>query len=124
MSEINITTEPNKKLEAVQGLIELDAKEKALKNKKGYLHAYVLSILLFPFGLFFFFKYLFFSDRTEEDVKAGIISLIITIVIFFLGLWFANYSIQQMNLINPNSSTILKDLIVPSNLKDLKQLFQ
>jgi len=103
----------------------LDTKERSLKSQKNYLHAYVLSVLLPPIGLFYFVKYLFFSDGDSEAIKAGIISLIITIISLLLSIWFGAIFFKQAMLSIPSEDiNNLKELITPENQKKFKDLLQ
>lgn len=118
-----IKLKPN--LEAFQALVELDKKERSFKSQQNYFRAYVLSVLLPPIGLYYFIKFCFFSDGTDEDIKAGIISLVITIISLLLSIWFVTVFFKQTTSTIPSENTnILKELITPENQKKLKDLFQ
>lgn len=112
-------------LEAFQALAELDKKERTIKAKQGYFRAYILSVLLPPIGIYYFIKNLFFTDGRDEDIKAGVISLIITIISLLLSLWFFGVIFKQMTSVLPSqNSNILKEMITPENQKKLKDLLQ
>ena len=112
-------------LEAFQGLVELERKEKNLKSQQNYFKAYILSAILPPIGIFYLFKFCLFSDGTDEDIKAGIISLVITIISLLLSVWFfAVYFKQFTSTIPSENINILKEMITPENQKKYKELFQ
>ena len=73
--------------EAFKALLELDEKERNIRNREGYYKAYVLSLLIPPIGIYYFFKYLLFGNGNSEDIKAGVLSLVITIVSLLLSIW-------------------------------------
>lgn len=110
--------------EAFQALLEVDKSEHNFKNKQGYYRAYVLSILLPPLGIYYFIRYVFFSDGTTEDFKAGILSVILTILSFLLGVWLVAALFKQTTSSSPQNSEFLKELITPENQKRLKDLLQ
>lgn len=120
----NIPIEPKRNIEAFQALLELDEKERNLKSRQGYSKAYMLSLLFPPLGIYYFFKYLFFSNRTNDDVKAGFISLILTIIAAFLSIWISISLFKQVSPTTPQNSDLLKEFITPENQKEMKSLFQ
>lgn len=105
---------PQKNLEAFQALLEIDQKEKDIKKREGYMKAYVLSILLPPIGLYYFFKYLFFANGTKEDIRAGIISLILTVILGLLSFWAIVGMFKQTGAVLPQTGDI----------QEIRQLFQ
>lgn len=114
-----------KKLELVQAVAQLDSKEKEMKTSKGYGKAYLWSVLIPPIGIYYFIKYLFFTGGEKEDVRAGIISLVLTLVSFFLSFWLlADLFKQTTSVIPPQDLQMLKDLTVPANQKQLLQLYK
>lgn len=125
MIEYSIPTEPINNKEAFQVFLTLDEKERTIKSKQGYISTYIWSVLLPPIGIYYFIKYVFFTGGEEENIKAGIISLILTLVSFFLSFWLmANLFKQTTSGIPPQNLQILKDLTVPDNQKKLLQLFK
>jgi len=113
------------KLEFVQAMAQLDSKEKEIKSSQGYIKAYLWSILIPPIGVYYFVKYVFFAERNEKNIKAGIISLILTLASFFLSFWLMAILFKQtISGIPPENLQILKDLTVPDNQKKLIQLFR
>ncbi len=113
----------DKNLEAFEGLVQLDREEHNLKAKQGYYRAYVMSIILPPIGLYYFVKYLFFGNG-GDDVKAGIYSLVLTILSLVISLWiFDLFFKQTMSSVSPNSS-FYKDILTPANQKSFKDLLQ
>ncbi|MBI5122635.1 hypothetical protein HZA75_02130 [Candidatus Roizmanbacteria bacterium] len=124
-------TEPEKqeaykhKLEFIEAMAQLDSKEKEIKSSHGYIKPYLWSILIPPIGIYYFVKYVFFAERDEEDIKAGITSLILTLVSFFLSFWLMDNLFKQTTSgIPPQNLQILKDLTVPDNQKKLFQLYK
>ena len=113
------------KFELVQAMAQLDSKEKEVKLSQGYGKAYLWSILIPPIGIYYFVKYVFFTGGEEKNIKAGIISLVLTLVSFFLSFWLmAGFFKQSTPGIPPKDIEILKDLTVPDNQKKLLQLFK
>ena len=125
MTDQNNQIKLKKNLEAFQALVELDKKERGFKSQQNYFRAYVLSVLLPPIGIYYFVKYLFFANDTDEDIKAGIISLVITIISLLLSIWFITVFFKQATSTIPSENTnILKEMVTPENQKKLKDLFQ
>ena len=121
----SIPTEPKKNIEAYQALLELDEKERGLKSKQGYSKAYMLSLLFPPIGIYYFFKYLFFVGGSEEDIKAGFISLALTTFAIIVSIWLSVSLFKQVSPLSPSqSSDLLKEFITPENQKQMKSLFQ
>ncbi len=125
MIEQTIQTEPIKNKEAFQALLILDEKEQTIRSRQSYLSAYIWSVLLPPIGIYYFIKYVFFADGTNDDFKAGFISLILTIISLLLSIWlFSLFFKQATYLIPSQGSDILKELITPANKKILNDLYQ
>ena len=83
-------------LEAFQGLVELDKKERGLKSQQNYFHT-----------------------------KAGIISLVITIIFLLFSIWFITVFFKQATSTIPSENiNVLKEMITPENQKKLKDLFK
>jgi len=113
------------KLELVQAMTQLDSKEKEVKSSRGYGKAYLWSILIPPIGIYYFVKYVFFSGGEEKRIKAGIISLVLTLLSLFLSFWLVNNLFKQTTSgIPPQNLQMLKNLAVPDNQKKLFQLFK
>ncbi len=113
------------KLELFQAMAQLDSKEKEISSSQGYIKGYLWSILIPPVGIYYFVKYVFFGVRNKESIKAGIISLFLTLVSLFLSLWLtANLFKQTTSGIPSQNLQILKDLAVPDNQKKLLQLYK
>ena len=111
-----------KKLELVQAMAQLDSKEKEIKSAKGYSKAYFWSVVIPPIGIYYFVKYLFFTGGEKEDVKAGVVSLALTLASLFLSFLLIAALFKQ-----PTSSQglkMLKDLTVPDNQKEILQLYK
>ena len=114
-----------KKLELVQAMAQLELKEKEIKSSKGYGKAYLWSVLIPPIGIYYFVKYLFFTGGEKEDVRAGIISLTLTIVSFFVSFWLLNELFKQTTSAIPSQNLqILKDLTSPNSQKEILQLYK
>ncbi len=121
MTEQNSQIKPKLNPEAIQALLELDKKERNINTKQSYYRAYVLSALLPPIGLYYFIKYVGF----DEDRKAGLISLIITIISLLFNLWFFSYFFKQIVSFTPaGSNEILKEFITPENQQKWNDLLQ
>lgn len=125
MTDQNRQIKPKLNLEAFQALAELDKRERIAQAKQGYYKAYFLSLLLPPLGIYYCIKYVFFADGTDEDIKAGIISLVITTISLLLSIWLFGVIFKQTTSVIPSqNSNILKELITPENQKKYKELFQ
>ena len=119
---INSQTKPN--LEAFQALIELDKKERNFQSRQNYFRAYIFSLVLPPVGLFYFLKFCFFADGTDEDIKAGIISLVVTLFSLIISIWFVNILFKTTTSSLPIQNNAIKELITPENQKKLRDLLQ
>lgn len=119
------SVEPKKDLEAYSALLVVDQQERRIKINKGYTHAYIISLLFPPLGVYFFFKYLFFANGTNEDIKAGIISLVLTVGVIVLSIWMFAGMFQQTSPVDPSQSfDQLKKTVAPENVKELIKLYQ
>ncbi|MCL4374252.1 hypothetical protein M1523_00155 [Patescibacteria group bacterium] len=119
------STKPAVDKSAFQALLEVDEKERTAKARQARYLAYIWSILLPPIGIYYFCKYLFFSDRSDDDVKAGITALVLTLASLLLSIWIIGYFFQQTtSLIPSQGSDVLRELITPANQKSLKELYQ
>ncbi|MBI3366749.1 hypothetical protein HY041_03930 [Candidatus Roizmanbacteria bacterium] len=124
MIEQTIQTESIKNKEAIQALLTLDKKEQTIKSGQGYLKAYIWSILLPPIGIYYLIKYVFFANGTNDDFKAGLTSLILTIISLLLSTWLLSFFFRQVaNLMPSQGVDTLKELITPANQKMLKDLY-
>lgn len=108
-----------------QAMSRLDSKEKKLQSSQNYRKAYLLSLLIPPLGIFYFIKYLFFTDGEAEGIRAGIIALTLTLISFFLSILLTMMLFKQTtSSIAPQDFQILKDLTVPENQKRLLELYE
>ena len=114
----------NKKIDAFNAQWQIDNQEQTLKRNTGYLKAYILSIFLPPVGIYYFIKYIFFGDKSNENRRAGIWSLILTIVSIMLSIWTMQLFFQQVIPPKSQNMEILKELITPENQKSIQKLFQ
>lgn len=80
------------KLQFAQAMAQLDAKEKEIKESQGYAKAYLLSILIPPLGIYYLIKY---------RNKAGIISLILTLLSLWFSIWLMNSFLKQTSSLIP-----------------------
>lgn len=114
-----------KKLELIQATTQLDFKEKEMKSSQGYVKAYLWSILIPPIGVYYFIKYVFFSGGSEDSIRAGIISLILTIVSLLLSIFLMIGILRQTTSGNSSQNLqMLKNLAVPDNQKKFIELFR
>ena len=65
-------------------------------SKGNRIKIYVLSVLLAPFGLYWFFK--FFRDKDPEKKRVAFISLYITIVMLILLVVVNMYFVKALNV--------------------------
>lgn len=120
-----VKEDPEKSLKAHQALLELDNKMRNIKSGQGYLSAYVLSVMLPPIGIYYFFKYLFFASDAESARKAGFICLFLTVAAIVVGIWTSMLLFSQVGSITGSQgSDVLKELITPANQKELRDLFR
>lgn len=116
---------PSEDLAPYGALLEVAQQERRIKEKQGYMHAYVISVLFPPMGLFYFFKYLFFANGTREDVQAGVISLTLTVAAIVLSIWSLAALLQQASPTGAGSTMdLLKKTSSPENMKELIKLYQ
>lgn len=119
-----MTPEPKKNLEAYAALLEVDAQERNVKARDGYMKAYVMSVLLPPLGIYYCAKYLFFSNGTMDDMKAGVISLALTLASLGIGVWISIGMFKQLVPAGSGGIDSLKDLTVPANQREIIKLYQ
>ncbi|HVN67999.1 MAG TPA: hypothetical protein VMT55_06465, partial [Candidatus Sulfotelmatobacter sp.] len=92
------TTNPDeyrKKVEMFRAMADMTVKENELKAEGSYFGAYFWSFALPPLGIFFFIKYVFFGDGSRSRIKAGIISLGLTILSLLLSYWLVAAFFKQ-----------------------------
>ncbi|PIS15829.1 hypothetical protein COT62_01615 [Candidatus Roizmanbacteria bacterium CG09_land_8_20_14_0_10_41_9] len=124
MDNLDVPSVEKKNTEAYQALLEIDKGERTFKSKEGYAGAYALSLFLPPLGIYFFIKYVFFGNGSE-DIKAGYISLILTILSALISVWSIGMLFKQTTSTLPNQrSDMIKELITPENQNKLKELFR
>lgn len=117
--------EQKKDLEAYKALLEVDLQERKIKETQGYTRAYIVSLLFPPLGIYYFLKYLFFANGTNEDIKAGVISLALTVAVIFLSIWAFAGLLQQLSPAGSSQSIdLLKKTVAPENAKELIKLYQ
>lgn len=111
--------------EAYQALLKMDQSERTFKSRKGYAGAYTWSVLIPPLGIYFFIKYVFFGNGTPEDIKAGCISLILTVISALASIWIMGMLFKQTASMLPNQGTnAIMELITPENQKKLFELYK
>lgn len=115
---------PQKNLEAFQALLEIDEKERNFKMRQKRQTAYLLSVLLPPIGLYYFFKFMFFSNMSPDDVKAAWISLGLTIGSLCISVWSLGLLFGQGSIQNAVKSDTLKQFVTPENMQQFKDLMQ
>lgn len=125
MIEQKTSDEYAKKLELVQAEAQLASKEKEISSSQGYGKAYAVSVLFPPVGIYYFIKYLFFNGGGEESVKAGVISLMLTITSLFISFWILAVLFKGTTSSLPQQDLqMLKDLATPGNQKKLIDLYK
>lgn len=125
MIEQTIPTETIQNKEAFQAFLTIDEKERSIKSKQEYLRAYIWSVLLPPVGIYYFIKYVFFANGTNDDFQAGFTSLSLTIISLLLSIWLFSLLLKQTTSSIPSQGNdTLKELITPANLQKLKDLYQ
>jgi len=113
------------KLALTQAMVQLDSKEKEIKTSQGYDKAYFLSIIIPPIGIYYFVKYVFFTNGEDTSTKAGIISLILTLISFFFSLWMMTELLKQLTSSLPSQNLQqLNELTIPDNQKKLLEIFK
>jgi len=114
-----------KKLELAEALAGLNVKEKAITSSKGYGKAYFWSFVLPPMGLYYFFKFLFFSGGESDDIKAGVISLFLTVASLVISIWSLSLLFNQSSSLLPMKDIQgLKDIASPENQKQILELYK
>ncbi len=118
-------TDYQTKVQTFEAMAEMSKKEQEAKNAEHYFKAYLWSFLLPPIGIYYFVKYVFFQNNGSEDVKAGTISLVITLVTLIASIVSLSVLLHQTASVLPKSdSKILQELITPENQKTLQQLYK
>ena len=119
------SVEPKKDLEAYSALLEVNQQERRIKMTQRYTHAYIVSLLFPPLGVYYFFKYVFFATGTNNDIKAGVISLALTVAAIVISIWSFTSLFQQMIPASSSPSLeLLKKSVSPANMKELIKLYQ
>ena len=114
-----------KKVAYAEAMADLVAKEKEINRKKGYGKAYFWSFFLPPIGLYYFIKYLFFSEGEGESIRAGVISLVLTLVSILISVLFFATILNQASSVVPGADLqMLKDLTTPEKQKEILQLYK
>lgn len=118
-------SEPSKNLEAYQALLEIDEKERSFSSRQGYMKAYVISALLPPLGMYYFIKYVFIGNYSEDDKKVGWTCFILTTISIIVSIVTSLILFSQAASSLPaTSSETLKQMVSPENQDALKKLFQ
>jgi len=117
--------EYKKKLELANAMADLSIKEKEIKKSSGYGKAYFWSLVLPPLGVYYFIKYVFFNGGEKEGVRAGVISLVLTLASILLSfILFAVILNQVASVIPGGDVQMLKELTSPEKQKELLQLYR
>ena len=124
MEEIQNPQEYEKKRAYFEAMANLSAKENEIKSSKNYAMAYILSVSIPPIGIYYFVKYVFFADGDPKAVKAGVISLVLTLASLILSIWLTAVLFKQTSSAFGTSGQSLKDLTVPANQKSLIDLYK
>jgi|GEM_PF-1593768 len=125
MTEQTKPLEYQKKLAFAEAMTELDTKEKTLASSGIYAKAYLLSVFIPPIGVYYFVKYVFFSGGDEKCVKAGIVSLVLTLISLFFSLLFMNGFAGQITTGTSQKNTkMLNELSAPKNQQQLLDLYK
>ncbi len=109
---------------AYKALLEIQQQDALLKAKQGYLKAYIFSFFIPPLGVYYFIKYFFVADTTGENRKAGLISLVLTIISLIISFWLFNLFFASSAPKSSNNEEFINELITPANQKELQQLLQ
>lgn len=107
-----------------QTILPLQQNEQEMPIKRSYMRAYMLSIFLPPIGLYYFLKYVFFSPKDLGSTKAGIVSLVLTVLSLVGNIWGLQVLFTQFTSQNSQSVNFLEDLITPENMKTFRDLTQ
>lgn len=115
-----------KNIDVYGALIEIDNEERKLKKNTGYFKSYSWSILIPPIGVFFFIRYFFLGDGNESDKKAGIVSLILTIISLLFSFWIfsALFNIEISGANNTKKLEFINEMITPENQKKMLELYK
>ena len=117
--------EYKKKLKLAETLVELTVKEKEIQSSKGFGKAYFWSFIMPPMGVYYFFKYLFFSGGSREDIQAGIVSLVLTLISILVSLWSLSALLNQTSSLLPGQNLeLLKNVVSPENQKQILDLYK
>ena len=111
-----------KKVELVEAIAQLNSKEKSINSSQGYGKAYFWSVILPPIGIFYFIKYLFFDGGDEEHVKAGVISLILTLVSLLASILLLGGIFNQAASMLPKDT--VNELTTPGNQNKILDLYK
>lgn len=113
------------KLELFQTLAEVNSKEQEIKSKQKYGMAYLWSVLIPPIGVYYFVRYVFFANGEDGSVKAGIISLVLTLASLLFSIWLlTGLFTSTTTSIPPENLQMLKDVAAPENQKNLLELYK
>ncbi|PIZ00281.1 hypothetical protein COY62_03395 [bacterium (Candidatus Howlettbacteria) CG_4_10_14_0_8_um_filter_40_9] len=113
------------KLELFQTMAEVNSKEQEIKSKQKYGMAYLWSVLIPPIGIYYFVKYVFFANTDDESVRAGIISLVLTLASLLLSIWLlSRLFTSTTSSLPPQNLQMLKDVVAPENQKKLLELYK
>lgn len=111
-----------KKIELVEAIAQLNSKEKSIHSSQGYGKAYFWSVLLPPMGIFYFIKYLFFDGGDEEHVRAGVISLVLTLVSLLVSILLLGGIFNQAASMFPKDT--INELTTPVNQNKILDLYK
>lgn len=111
-----------KKIELVEAIAQLNSKEKSINSSQGYGKAYFWSVILPPMGIFYFIKYLFFDGGDEEHVRAGIISLVLTLVSLLVSILLLGGIFNQAASMFPKDT--INGLTTPGNQNKILDLYK
>ena len=112
------------KVEMFTAMAELRAKEKAIHVSQGYGKAYLWSVLFPPIGIYYFIKYIFLGDGTQEAFKAGVVALVLTLISLFVSLWMLGGMFSQAAGGSSQATQMINNLAVPANQKELIQIMK
>lgn len=115
-----------KNIDAYGALIEIDNEERKLRKNTGYFKSYSWSILIPPIGVFFFIKYFFLGDGSDSDKKAGIISLILTIISLLFSFWIFStlFNTGIGGTSNTKNLEFVNEMITPENQQKMLELYK
>lgn len=114
----------NKNVEAYKAILAMSEQKEILKAKESFWKAYLWSVLIPPLGVYYFIKYFFFGDVTSERRKAGVVSLVLTIISLLLNIWLIQLFFNQTIGGGGQNFDTIKEVITPGNQKDLQKLLQ